>query len=83
MVVTTLNGLLRSWDAFIQGIFSRRKLPKFSNLWEDCNYEEARMAAREEKMKDDYCRLDKGPYYSSRIFIIHSKINDGCLNLNV
>jgi hypothetical protein len=57
MVMNTLNGLPRSWYAFIQGIFSRRKLPKFSNLWEDCNYEEARMAAREEKMKDDYQAL--------------------------
>jgi hypothetical protein len=36
MVMTTLNGLPRSWDAFIQGICSRKKLPKFSRLWEDC-----------------------------------------------
>jgi hypothetical protein len=42
MVMTTLNGLPRSWDAFIQGICSRRKLPKFSRLWEDCNQEEER-----------------------------------------
>jgi hypothetical protein len=26
MVMTTLNGLPRSWDAFIQGICSRRKI---------------------------------------------------------
>jgi hypothetical protein len=32
MVMTTLNGLPRSWDSFIQGICSRRKLPKFSRL---------------------------------------------------
>jgi hypothetical protein len=32
MVMTTLNGLPRSWDAFIQGICSRKKLPKFSRL---------------------------------------------------
>jgi glucose-6-phosphate isomerase len=37
MVMTTLNGLPRLWDAFIQGICSRKKLPKFSRLWEDCN----------------------------------------------
>jgi hypothetical protein len=37
MVMNTLNGLPRSWDAFIQGIFSRKKLPKFSRLWEYCN----------------------------------------------
>jgi hypothetical protein len=45
--MTTLDGLPRSWDAFIQGIFSRKKLPKFSRLWEDCNQEEARKTARE------------------------------------
>ena len=53
MVMTTLNGLPRSWDAFIQGICSRRKLPKFNRLWEYCNQEEARTTAREEKMTDD------------------------------
>jgi hypothetical protein len=53
MVMTTLNGLLRSWDAFIQGICSRKKLFKFNRLWEDCNQEEARTTAREEKMVDE------------------------------
>jgi hypothetical protein len=33
MVMTTLNGLPTSWDAFIQGICSRRKIPKFNRLW--------------------------------------------------
>ena len=46
MVMTTLNGLPRSWDSFIQGICSRRKLIKFSRLWEDCTQEEARLVAR-------------------------------------
>jgi hypothetical protein len=31
----------------------RRKLTKFSRLWEDCTQEEARLAAREEKLGDD------------------------------
>jgi hypothetical protein len=53
MVMNTLNGLPRSWDAFIQGIYSSKKLPKFSRLWEDCNQEEARTVAREEKMADE------------------------------
>jgi hypothetical protein len=53
MVMTTLNGLPRSWDAFIQRICSRKKLPKFSRLWEDFNQEEARTTAREEKMADE------------------------------
>jgi hypothetical protein len=53
MVMTTSNGLPRSWDAFIQGICSRMKLPKFNRLWEDCNQEEERTITREEKMKYD------------------------------
>jgi hypothetical protein len=53
IVMTTLNGLPRSWDAFIQGICSRRKLLEFNRLWEYCNQEEARTTTREEKMTDD------------------------------
>ena len=30
IVVTTLNGLPRSWDSFIQGICARNKLVKFN-----------------------------------------------------
>ena len=48
--MTTLNGLPRSWDSFIQGICDRKKLVKFSRLWEECSQEEARIVAREEKM---------------------------------
>jgi hypothetical protein len=46
-MMSTLDSLARSWDAFIQVIFSRKKLPKFSRLWEDCDQEEARKTARE------------------------------------
>ena len=53
IVMTTLNGLPRSWDAFIQGICARKKLIKFSRLWEECSQEEARIAAREEKMGNE------------------------------
>ena len=45
IVMTTLNGLPRSWNSFIQGIYARKKLVKFSRLWE-----ESQIAAREEKM---------------------------------
>ena len=45
IVMTTLNGLPRSWDYFIQGIYARKKLIKFSRLWEECSQEEARIAA--------------------------------------
>ena len=49
-LMTTLNGLPRSWDSFIQGICARKKLVKFKRLWEECSQEEAWIAAREEKM---------------------------------
>ena len=47
--MTTLNGLPRTWDSFIQGIYARKKLVKFSRLWEECSQEEARIVAQEEK----------------------------------
>ena len=45
-----MNGLPRSWDSFNQGICARKKLVKFSRLWEECSQEEAQIVAREEKM---------------------------------
>ena len=62
IMMTTLNGLSRSWDSFIQGICARKKLFKFSRLWEECSQEEARIAAREENMGIEYQAL-----------IVHSK----------
>ena len=50
IVMTTLNGLPRTWDSFIQGICAKKKLVKFSRLWEECSQEEARIASREENM---------------------------------
>ena len=41
IVMTNLNGLPRSWDSFIQGIYARKKLVKFSRLWEEFSQEEA------------------------------------------
>ena len=35
IVMTTLNGLPRSWDYFIQGVCARKKLIKFSRMWEE------------------------------------------------
>ena len=48
--MTTLNGLPMSWESFIQGICSRKKLVKFRRLWEEFSQEESWIAAREEKM---------------------------------
>ena len=41
IAMTTLNGLPRAWDSFIQGIYSRKKLIKFSILWKECSQEES------------------------------------------
>ena len=57
IVMTTLNGLPRTWDSFIQGIYARKKLVKFSRLWEECSQEEAQIVAREEKMGSEYQAL--------------------------
>ena len=58
-------------DSFIQGIYARKKLVKFNRQWEECSQEEARIAAREEKMGSEYQALTvhskKGrrkPHYS-------------------
>ena len=48
--MTTLNGLPRSWDSFIQGIHARRKLISLSRLREECAQEKARLVKREENM---------------------------------
>ena len=46
VVMTTLNGLPRSWDGFIQGVCTRKnKMPKFKSLWEEAMQEEARREA--------------------------------------
>ena len=60
--MTTLNGLPRSWDSFIQEICARRKLINFNRLWEECSQEEARIVAREEKMGNE-----------DQALIVHSK----------
>ena len=49
LVMSSLSGIPRSWDSFVSGICSRRKLTTFSRLMEECAQEEARMIARDEK----------------------------------
>ena len=53
LVMTTMNGLPRSWDPLIRGICLRSKLTKFSRLWEDCTQEEERLEAIEEKLREE------------------------------
>ena len=45
IVMTTLNGLPRTWESFIQGICAIKKLVKFNILWEECSQEESHIAA--------------------------------------
>jgi hypothetical protein len=40
LIMTTLNGLTRPWDAFIQTICARTEKQKFDSLWEECIQEE-------------------------------------------
>ena len=51
--MTTLNGLPRDSEYFIQGICSIRKLTNFRKLWEECVQEEERIIAREDKLNDN------------------------------
>ena len=47
IVMTTLNGLPRAWDSFIQGICARKKLVKFRRLSEECSQEESLILPQE------------------------------------
>jgi hypothetical protein len=44
LIMTTLNGLTRPWDAFIQTICARKEKLQFNSLWEECVQEGARVA---------------------------------------
>jgi transposase InsO family protein len=53
LIMTTLNGLTRPWDAFIQTICARTEKLKFDSLWEECIQEESRVANREALLSRD------------------------------
>jgi hypothetical protein len=71
LIMTSLNGLTRPWDAFIQTICAIMKKLKFDSLWEECIQEETRVANREVLLaRDDDQALDthtkrgrKKPYF--------------------
>jgi hypothetical protein len=46
-VITSLNGLTRPWDAFIQLVCDRKEKLQFESLWEECTQEETRVANHE------------------------------------
>jgi hypothetical protein len=47
LIMKTLNGLTRPWDAFIQTICARKEKLQFDSLWEECFQEEARVSNQE------------------------------------
>jgi hypothetical protein len=53
LIMTTLNGLTRPWDAFIQTICARTEKLKFDSLWEECIQEESREANKEALLSRD------------------------------
>ena len=53
LVMTTLNGLTRLWDSYIQTICVRKEILQFDVLWEECIQEEARVVNREALLRDD------------------------------
>ena len=52
IVMTTLNGLPKSWDSFIRVIYTRKNIIKFSRLWEECTQEEACLVAIEDNTRE-------------------------------
>ena len=52
LVMTTLNGLTRPWESYIQIICSRKESLKFDTVWEYWIQEEARVANREDLRKE-------------------------------
>jgi hypothetical protein len=53
LVMTTLNGLTRPWDALFQTICARKEKLQFDSVWEECVQEEARVANREALLSRD------------------------------
>ena len=42
--MSTLNGINRLWDSFIQTIYAWKEILQFDILWEECVQEETRIA---------------------------------------
>ena len=81
--MTTLNGLPKLWDSFIQGICARKKLITFSRLWEECSQEESRIVSQEEKMgnEDQYLtthtkKIRMDHYHSNKVKHSHQNHKD-------
>ena len=53
LFMTSLNGLTRSWDSFIQTLCARIESMKFDIVWEDCIQEEDRVTNIEYLLRED------------------------------
>jgi hypothetical protein len=53
LIMTTLNGSTRPWDAFIQTICARKEELHFDSLWEECIQEEVIVANQEAVLSRD------------------------------
>jgi hypothetical protein len=54
LVNIVLNGLPKTWDAFVASINTRKDYPTFEELWNFCAQEESRISAKEKfQRKDD------------------------------
>ena len=51
--MTSLNGLTRHWESFIQNLCSRKENMKFDTVWEYCIQEEARVVNRVYLLRED------------------------------
>ena len=40
LVRTTLNGVTKPWDVFVEAIVARENLPTWDNIWDDFVWEE-------------------------------------------
>ena len=53
ILLTSLNGLTRPWDSFLETMCARKESMKFDIIWEDCIQEEATIANREALLRED------------------------------
>jgi hypothetical protein len=77
LIRTTLNGLTRPWDSFIQTIYARKEKLHFDSLWEECVQEEERVANQEVVLlRDEYQALyahakggNKRPHFQKETYL--------------
>jgi hypothetical protein len=53
VVNITLNGLSRSWDAFVASMNTRKEFPMLEELWTCCAQEETRLNSKGKPQKEE------------------------------